>query len=237
MCWVRSSGNEGLNPRAPRPQSLAENAENTFSSNHLGMRLDGICYSRHNRSASSEVIMLAYIFVLLAIASRFAILKMDPHPWMFTPVTASLLFFGARGPRRQWWIPLALFAAADVLLTRFAYDYPLKWDELIIWAWYGAMLWLGTRLRENARPLPVLGAALTGSVSFFVISNFAVWISTTLYPRTLEGLITCYAMAIPFFRKAITGDVLFTATMFAIPVLLHNLSGAVSNEHDHTAAA
>ena len=101
MCWVRSSGNEGLNPRAPRPQSLAENAENTFSSNHLGMRLDGICYSRHNRSASSEVIMLAYIFVLLAIASRFAILKMDPHPWMFTPVTASLLFFGARGPRRQ----------------------------------------------------------------------------------------------------------------------------------------
>ena len=181
--------------------------------------------------------MLAYIFVLLAIASRFAILKMDPHPWMFTPVTASLLFFGARGPRKQWWIPIALFVTADVLLTKFAYDYPMKWDQLIIWAWYAAMVWLGTRLRQNSKPLPVLGAALTGAVSFFVISNLGVWLSTTLYPRTLEGLITCYAMAIPFFRKAVTGDVLFTAIMFATPAVLHSLSGAMNPEHDHTSAA
>jgi hypothetical protein len=203
--------------------------------------LDDSLRSRHNRSAvinaASEVIMLAYIFVLLAIASRFAILKMDPHPWMFTPVTASLLFFGARGPRKQWWIPIALFVAADVVLTKFAYDYPMKWDQLVIWAWYAAVVWLGTRLRENSKPLPVLGAALTGSVSFFVISNLGVWLSTTLYPRTVEGLITCYAMAIPFFRKAVTGDLLFTALMFVMPAVLHSLSGSVSPEHDHTAAA
>src|SRR3954462_11964044 len=118
MCGVRSLGNEGLNPRAPRAQSLAENAENTFSSNHLGIRLDGICYSRHNRSASSEVIMLAYIFVLLAIASRFAILKMDPHPWMFTPVTASLLFFGARRPRPPRGVSPPLFSAAPGVCAR-----------------------------------------------------------------------------------------------------------------------
>jgi hypothetical protein len=199
-------------------------------------QLDGIIYPRNNRSAATEVIMLAYLFVVLAIASRFAILKMDPHPWMFTPVTASLLFFGARGPRRQWWIPVALFAATDVVLTRFVYDYPWKWDELITWAWYAAIIWLGTRLRENARPRPVLGAALTGSVSFFVVSNFGVWASTTLYPRTLDGLITCYAMAVPFFRKAVTGDVLFTAIMFATPVVLNVLSGAMSQDHDHSAA-
>jgi hypothetical protein len=203
--------------------------------------LDDSLRSRHNRSAvinaASEVIMLAYIFVLLAIASRFAILKMDPHPWMFTPVTASLLFFGARGPRKQWWIPIALFVAADVVLTKFAYDYPMKWDQLVIWAWYAAVVWLGTRLRENSKPLPVLGAALTGSVSFFVISNLGVWLSTTFYPRTVEGLITCYAMAIPFFRKAVTGDLLFTALMFVMPAVLHSLSGSVSPEHDHTAAA
>jgi hypothetical protein len=156
---------------------------------------------------------------------------------MFTPVTAALLFFGARGPRRQWWIPLALFAATDVLLTRFAYDYPVKWDQLIIWAWYAGIMWLGTQLRENSRPLPIFGAAVSGAVSFFVISNFAVWISTTLYPRTVEGLVTCYAMAIPFFRKAITGDVLFTAIMFATPAVLRALNGAMNHEHDHTAAA
>ena len=40
--------------------------------------------------------MLAYIFAVFAFAIRFV-----PHPWHFTPVAASLLFFGARGSRRQ----------------------------------------------------------------------------------------------------------------------------------------
>ncbi len=40
-----------------------------------------------------------------------------PHPWHFTPLAASLLFFGARGSRRQLWIPLVLLAATDVVLT------------------------------------------------------------------------------------------------------------------------
>ena len=39
--------------------------------------------------------MLAYVFVVFAIAFRFV-----PHPWGFTPLTGSLLFFGARGTRR-----------------------------------------------------------------------------------------------------------------------------------------
>ena len=40
--------------------------------------------------------MLVYVFVLFAVAFRFI-----PHPMAFTPVGAALLFFGARGPRRQ----------------------------------------------------------------------------------------------------------------------------------------
>jgi len=56
--------------------------------------------------------MLAYLFVVIAVAVRFL-----PHPFAFTPVGASLLFFGARGPRRHLWLPLALLAASDVILT------------------------------------------------------------------------------------------------------------------------
>ena len=56
--------------------------------------------------------MLAYLFVVLAVAVRFM-----PHPWMFTPVVGSLLFFGARGSRRQLWIPFVMLAASDVVLT------------------------------------------------------------------------------------------------------------------------
>ena len=85
--------------------------------------------------------MLAYLFVVLAVAVRFM-----PHPWMFTPVTGSLLFFGARGPRRQLWIPFVLLAASDVALTKLVYAYPFTWDHYVTFSWYAAVLWLAQGL-------------------------------------------------------------------------------------------
>jgi hypothetical protein len=160
--------------------------------------------------------MLAYLFVIFAVLARMPFM---PHPWNFTPVTAALLYFGARGSRRQLWIPFVLMAASDVILTKFVYAYPLAWDQLIVWAWYAAILFLGTRLRENSNWLRIGGAALASSVSFFIVSNFAVWISGTMYPKTVAGLMTCYAAGVPFFRRGVAGDMLFTAVMFGLPAL------------------
>src|SRR5437016_10696403 len=99
-----------------------------------------------------------------------------PHPWTFTPVVASLLFFGARGSRRQLWAPWLLLAASDVVLTKLVYAYPFfTWDHYVTWAWYAAILWLGTKLRKDTKPLHVIGVALASSVSFYLISNFDVW--------------------------------------------------------------
>ena len=163
--------------------------------------------------------MLAYLFVLLAVAVRFI-----PHPWMFTPVAASLLFFGARGSRRFLWVPLVAMMASDVVLTKLVWAYPFVWDHFVTWAWYAAVLWLGSRLRTNAKPLPVIGAALASSVSFFLISNFAVWAAYNMYPKTLAGLMTCYTLALPFFKPALIGDMLFTAGLFAVPVLMSSFA-------------
>lgn len=173
--------------------------------------------------------MLAYLFVAFAVAIRFM-----PHPWSFTPVAAALLFFGARGSKRQMWIPIALLAVSDLLLDKFVYSYPFTWDLLITWAWYAGIVWLGTRLRENYKPLPIVAASLASSVSFFLISNFAVWVSGTMYPMTIGGLTTCYTAALPFFRRGAEGDLLFTAAMFATPVLLHAVSGTF-NKGERTA--
>jgi len=160
--------------------------------------------------------MLAYLFVIFAVVARMPFM---PHPWNFTPVAAALLYFGARGSRRQLWVPFALLAASDVLLNKFVYAYPFGWDQLVVWAWYGAILLLGTQLRENSGWLRVAGAALASSVSFFVVSNFAVWVFGTMYPRTLSGLMTCYAAGLPFFRRGLAGDLLFTAVMFGLPAV------------------
>jgi len=182
--------------------------------------------------------MLAYLFVVFAVAMRMPFM---PHPWNFTPVAAALLYFGARGSRRQLWVPFALLAASDVILTKFVYSYQFTWDHYFTWLWYAAILWLGTNLRENTGLrelkdwLGVGGAAVAGSVSFFIVSNFAVWACWPTYPKSLAGLMTCYAAGIPFFRHTLAGDMLFAAAMFGLPALASALSH--SGETHRAAAA
>ena len=162
--------------------------------------------------------MLAYLFVMLSIALRFLSL-----PVAFTSVAASLLYFGARQPRRRMWVPLALLVAADLVLTKMVYGYPLSADHLVTWAWYAAMVLLGTKLKDNSGSLRVGGAALVASVSFFVLSNFAVWMVWPTYPKTLAGLAACYVAALPFFRHSLAGDLFFTAVFFSLGALLEGM--------------
>lgn len=172
--------------------------------------------------------MLAYLFIALAIAFRFI-----HHPVAFTPVGAALLYFGARQPRSRIWIPLAALIVSDLVLTRFSYGYSFTADQYVIWAWYAAIMVLGGLLSKNASVPRLGGAALATSVSFFVVSNFAVWVVwRNMYPATLAGLMTCYAVALPFFKNEVAADLLFTAVFFGLSVALGH-----SKEADHQIAA
>lgn len=159
--------------------------------------------------------MLAYLFVVLALVMRVVSV-----PFSFAPVGGALLFFGARGERKQAWIPVLLLAVGDFVLTRFIYGYPYTPDHLVTIAWYAAVVLMGGLLRENARPARVVGAALATLVGFFVISNFVVWLMGNMYPPTLNGLAACYAAAVPFFRKQVVSDLLFTVLMFSVPAVI-----------------
>ena len=161
--------------------------------------------------------MLAYLFVIFAAAVHIRFIAL---PFSFTPVVAALLYFGARMPRKQMWVPVALLAASDVYLTRVTYGYPLTADHFVTWAWYAAMLLLGSVLIKGFSPLRIGASTLIGSVSFFVVSNFAVWMVWQMYPKTFGGLTTCYVAGLPFFRNAIISDMLFTAAFFGIGYLV-----------------
>jgi hypothetical protein len=161
--------------------------------------------------------MLAYLFVAIAVAVH---LRFFALPYSFMPVTAALLYFGARMPRRQMWIPVALLGASDVYLTRVTYGYPLTADHLVTWAWYAAMVLLGGVLIKGFSAVRIGAASLIASVSFFLISNFAVWmVWRDMYPKTFNGLMGCYIAGLPFFRSAVASDLLFTAAFFAIGYL------------------
>lgn len=176
--------------------------------------------------------MLAYLFVLIAVAFRFI-----PHPWGFTPISASLLFFGAKGQRRMLWVPVAPMMLSDVVLTKYFYGVHMTWDQWVTWAYYAGVLWLGTTLKNKQKPARIVVASLTSSVAFFVISNFAVWAATNLYPHTSAGLMMSYTIGLPFFQRSIAGDLLFTGIMFATPYALHRLSEVFEKDNNHIAAA
>lgn len=161
--------------------------------------------------------MLAYLFLAFAVAVHARFL---PLPFSFAPVTAALLYFGARRPRHEMWVPVAALAAAGIYLSRSYYGYAVSADLLITWAWYAGMVLLGGMLAKQASALRIGAASLAGSVSFFLLSNFAVWAVWGMYPKTASGLATCYVAGLPFFRTAVVSDLFFAATFFGIGYLV-----------------
>jgi hypothetical protein len=162
--------------------------------------------------------MLAYLFVAFAVLVHA---RAVPMPFHFTPVAAALLFFGARMPRKKMIAPLALLILSDLYLNKFVYAYPLSWDQAVTWVWYAALILFGGLLARNASALRVVGASLVASVSFFLVSNFAVWtVSREMYPATWNGLVTCMAAGVPFFRNTAVSDLLFSAVFFGAGYLV-----------------
>ena len=63
-------------------------------------------------------------------------------------------------------------------------------------------------------------ASLIGSLIFFLISNFGVWVLGNLYEKNLQGLIECYVLAIPFFKNTFLSTIFYTyLTLFCLDFL------------------
>ena len=169
--------------------------------------------------------MLAYLFVFLAVAIRVLAGTGTFATHGFTPVGASLLFFGSRMPRKYFWVPVVLMIGSDLFLNYQIYHYPLTWDQTIVWAWYAGACGLGMLLRNQVKPLYVAGAALASSVSFFLISNFAVWAAGYIgYPKTFAGLSAAYVAAIPFFQRGLASDLFFSTVFFGAGALVASVA-------------
>ncbi len=167
--------------------------------------------------------MLAYLLLAFALLTRIV-----PHPdWLnFTAVGGALLYFGARRTWREMLAPLAVFIAADYFLTVYAYHYDFRWQTYVTtWAWYAMAMALGQiLLHARTTFVRVAAGALLGPTSFFVVSNYAVWAAGGMYPRTMGGLATCFAAALPFYRNDLLSTALVSAAAFGLPVLLRRMT-------------
>src|SRR5579871_2992924 len=73
---------------------------------------------------------------------------------------------------------------------------------------------LGWTMRSKITVTRVAGAAIGGSIVFFIASNFAVWMGGQFYPLTFSGLLACYTAAIPFFGNDVAGNLVYSGVMF-----------------------
>lgn len=138
---------------------------------------------------------LLIIFILIAIWFRLI-----PHLPNFTPVTSLALFSGLMLKRKWLSISVSLIAMA-------LSDLVLGFSAISVWVYLGFVSitivgWFLNKININS--------ILISSLIFFIVSNFGVWIIG--YPHTIEGLIACYTLAIPFFGYSILGDLFWGLT-------------------------
>jgi len=174
--------------------------------------------------------MVLTAMILLAAFSRLL-----PLPPNFAPIEAIALFGGACFARRglAFLVPMAAMLLADLALgllrgesylayvSSSAYLPSLLANYLSI----AATVALAFGLRGRVNGARVLGYSLAGPVLFFLVSNFAVWLTAFLvpgYPACSTGLLPCYVAALPFFKTTVLSTLAYSALLFGGFALLRS---------------
>jgi hypothetical protein len=152
------------------------------------------------------------IFGLILIA---AISRLFPHAPNFTAVTAMALFAGS-----VWGLSLAAFVVPLAAMVATDFIFGAHSTTLYVYGSLIAITAFGAVALKNRKALSILTTTLVSSMLFYVVTNFGVWLEQDLYPKTQEGLVECYVMALPFLRNQVVGDLMFSVAIFACYALL-----------------
>lgn len=161
--------------------------------------------------------------VLIALIALAALSRLLPHPPNFSPVEAVALFGGAYFASRAWAIAVPLIAmlisdfALGLLQGGIYLEYFVSAHFLAVYACIALSAVLGFGLRGRVNGARVLGYGLAGSVLFFALTNFAVWLTASpldAHPACNAGLLPCYVAAIPFFQWTLLGTLFYSALLF-----------------------
>lgn len=154
---------------------------------------------------------------MLATLTRIAIPSFMSHIPNFTAINAIALFCGAYISNRYAALLVVIFSVwvGDLFINHlytghWSIFYPgFYWQ----YASYLLITLLGVTLQSKVSSIRLASTCLASSFLFFILSNFGVWVSG-LYPLTLNGLMTCYIAAIPFFKNTIISDLFFSMVLF-----------------------
>jgi hypothetical protein len=175
------------------------------------------------KTKKQKLVLFTYFVGLIALS------RIIPHPPNFTPVIAMAIFMP--------YLTRDLYSAIAVpLAAMFVSDLYLGWHSSMFWV-YGSIL-LCTILSRYSLSIKKtylhLGVnAVASSIIFFVVTNFAVWISGVMYPLTYEGLILCYTMALPFFTNTLISTIFYASLLGLVSYSATNISRRYTDDEEN----
>ena len=135
--------------------------------------------------------------VILAVLSRVV-----PHPPNFAPITGIALFSSKKIKNKLFGVllPIIPLFISDLFIG-------ISFINIFVYISFIIIYFLGT-----ISPKIDVKTVFLSSVIFFILTNLGVWYFG--YPKNIEGLITCFTLAIPFFINTILGDLLYSFILF-----------------------
>lgn len=122
--------------------------------------------------------------------------RMIPHSANYSPLIGLTLICGffARGRWYGFVLPILAFVLSDLQLGLYP-GWAFTYIPLVL------AIALGHFLRIEL--ISTIGLALGGALTFFLVSNFGVWLYSGMYTPDFSGLLNCYNMGVPFFRTTL----------------------------------
>ena len=147
-----------------------------------------------------------FILIIIVLA---AVTRLIPHPPNFTPLIAMGLFGGAYIHNRSLavLIPIGAMFLSDLFLGFHGTVYFVYGSFLLVTI-------LGMVLIKKITIINCTVAALSSSFLFFLITNLGVWLTSSYYPKNIQGILSCYTMALPFLGNTLAGTLLYSSVMF-----------------------
>ncbi|MFT4202476.1 MAG: hypothetical protein QM610_01065 [Chitinophagaceae bacterium] len=165
-------------------------------------------------------VSLILAFVLLLVVS--AVYRVVPgRPPGFAPQYSMAVFGGAVFLKDKKWafvLPVVSLFISDLLYQLLfklgVSTIPGFYDGLLVnYIIFASVTFFGFLLKKwnvwNIAVVSVLAATY-----YFILSNFAMWLFSGFYPRTMDGLKACYVAAIPFYKNSVAASLVFSALLF-----------------------
>ena len=149
-----------------------------------------------------------------------AVTRLIPHWPNFTAVGAMALFGAAYLPKRwmAFVVPFATLYLSDLIINNILYagyyDHFVWRISPFVYLAFGLIILIGYLLRDRVSTGRVFGASITASTLFFLLTNFAVWLGSPVFPQNAAGLLGAYEAGLPFFWSTLAGDLFYSAVLF-----------------------